>query len=121
MKLLFATLLTAWAFTSCSVHPPAHGSETAVLSDRHIYDEVRLGMTQSQVEKKVGKPHAPVSHGLAFYGGPPVPAWDPLGERSVPFNVVVLYSTNLVVRGKMLYKGPGPEAITDGDCSFGNP
>ena len=121
MKSLVPILVTAWICLSCSVHPSAHGIRTGGLTDRQIYDAVKLGMPQAQVEKRLGNPHAPASHGLAFYGGPPVPAWDPLGERSVPFNVVVLYSTNLVVRGKMLYKGPGPEPITEGDCSFGNP
>jgi hypothetical protein len=61
-------------------------------------------MSQSQVEKAVGKPHAPVSHGLALYGGPPVPGYDPYGERSLPFNVLIVYSNNVVV-SKLLHLG----------------
>src|SRR5690348_954865 len=109
MKSLLPILLMAWTYASCSVHPPDHFATADGLSDRRIYDAIKLGMTQAHVESRAGNPHAPTSHGLAFYGGPPVAAWDPLGERSIPFNVVVLYSTNRVVRGKMLYAGPGPE------------
>ena len=74
------------------------------LSDWDIYHRIQLGMSQPKVEKAVGKPHAPVSHGLAFYGGPPAPEYDPHGERSVPFNILVAYSNNVVI-SKLIYSG----------------
>ncbi len=115
-------LLTACACVSCSVHSAAHHGETGALSDRDIYERVKVGMTQAQVEKRVGKPHIAVSHGVAFYGGPAVAAWDPYGSRSIPFNVVVLYSTNRLVSGKFMYVGPDLETVHDGDwMNFGTP
>ena len=74
------------------------------LSDWDIYHRIQLGMSQPKVEKAVGKPHAPVSHGLAFYGGPPVPGYDPYGERDMPFNVIIVYSNKVVV-SKVIYSG----------------
>ncbi len=122
MKPLLPMLFTICACVSCSVHSAARRSQTGALSDREIYDRVKLGITQAQVEKRVGKPHGPVSHGVAFYGGPPVPAWDPYGSRSIPFNVVVLYSTNCVVSGKFVYVGPDLRVVHDGDwTNFGTP
>ena len=73
------------------------------MSDREIYTRVKLGMTQSQVEKKVGKPLAPVSHGLALYGGVPYsepPHGNPFG---MPRTVQIVYSTNHTVIWKALY------------------
>ena len=84
------------------------------MSDEEIYNSITLGMSQAEVEKRVGKPHAPVSHGLAFYGGPPRAEWDPYGSRSMPFNVVVVYSTNHTLIYRSLLVGPDTEWKIEG-------
>ena len=114
MKPLLPILLTACVCASCSVHPLAPGSKNSALSDPEIYNRVKLGMGQSEVEARVGKPHAPVSHGLALYGGPPKPEWDTPG-RSMPFNVVIVYSTNHTVIYRSLLVGPQTEWLMEGE------
>lgn len=114
MKPLLPILLTACFCASCSVHPPSHGSDNSVLSDQEIYDRLKLGMSQSEVEERVGKPHAPVSHGLALYGGPPKPEWEAPG-RAMPFNVVIVYSTNHTVIYRSLLVGPDTQWLVEGE------
>ncbi len=101
---IFRAVLLVCLMGGCSNHPPPDGTKTPRMSDWDIYHRIQLGMSQSQVEKAVGKPHAPVSHGLAFYGGPPVPKYDPDGSRSVPFNILVAYSNGVVI-SKLIYAG----------------
>jgi hypothetical protein len=114
VKSLLAILLTGCVCAACSVRSAARGGKSATLSDEEIYNSVALGMTQTEVEKRVGKPHAPVSHGLALYGGPPKAGWDPYGSRSVPFNVVIVYSTNNSVMYRSLLVGPDTEWKIEG-------
>ena len=95
MNWSFVILLSAWWGASCSAPQPAR------LTDQEIFARVKLGMTQSQVEKRVGKPLA-LSHGLALYGGVPYsgPNGNPFG---MPRTVQIVYSTNRVVVYKVLY------------------
>lgn len=99
---IITTVLLVCLVAGCSNHRlPPHGGSPS-MSDWDIYHHIKLGMSQSEVEKVVGKPHAPVSLGLAFYGGPPVPTDAPPGSRSVPFNILIVYS-NMVVVSKVIY------------------
>ncbi len=98
------TVLLAGLVAGCSGHPAYDGGRSPKMSDWDIYNRIQLGMSQPKVEKAVGKPHAPVSHGLALYGDPPVPGYDPDGSRAMPFNVIVVYSNKVVV-SKELYSG----------------
>lgn len=95
MNWLFVILLSAWCGASCSVPQPVR------LTDQEIFARVKLGMTQSQVEKRVGKPLA-LSRGLALYGGLPYsrPDGNPFG---MPRTVQIVYSTNRVAVYKVLY------------------
>lgn len=101
---IFRAVLLVCLMDGCSNHPLPAGSGTSGMTDWEIYQRIHLGMSKSKVEKTVGMPHAPVSHGLALYGGPPVPKYDPDFSRSMPFNVVVVYSNSVVV-SKELYSG----------------
>ncbi len=75
--------------------------QTPHLTDQEIFTRVKLGMTQSQVEKRVGKP-VDFGHGLACYGRMPYygPDGNPFG---MPRTVQIVYSTNAVVVHKILY------------------
>ena len=94
-------------------------TRTATLTDWDLYRRIRIGMTESEVESVAGKPHAPVSHGLAFYGSHPVEGYDPYGSRSVPFNVIVSYSHGRVV-AKEIYSGPRVYQEGQDPFPFGN-
>jgi hypothetical protein len=103
----------------CSNHPLPEGSKNPRMSDRDIYQRIHLGMSQPQVEQGVGKPHAAVSHGLAFYGAPPDPKYDPDGSRSVPFNILVAYSNGVVI-SKLIYAGYDVYHEGEDPFPFGN-
>jgi hypothetical protein len=109
-KFVLVLELALLALVGCLGHNQARDPKRAGLSERQVFERIRLGMTRLEVEKAVGRPVAQGAD-MAFYGTPPrIQAWE---SARTPYSVTVVYSTNNIVA----YKGfdDGTNLVREGD------